>query len=77
MTHGETVGVEYGAYITSEGKEIEIGETVRDLGVIASENMMFREHIEKVVTSARVKVGILMRTFSTRHEDAMMKMFNT
>ena len=45
--------------------------------MIASENMMFREHIEKAVTSARVKVGILMRTFSTRHKDDMMKMFNT
>ena len=50
---------------------------VRDLGVIASENMMFREHIEKTVTAAKVKVGILMRTFSTRNKDAMMKMFNT
>ena len=30
-----------------------------------------------MVTSAKVKVGILMRTFSTRHKDAMMKMFHT
>ena len=39
--------------------------------------MMFREHIEKAVTSSKVKVGILMRTFSTRHKEAMIKMFNT
>ena len=63
MSHGETRGLMPEAYTTPGGSEIEIGETVKGLRVIASSNLMFREHIDKVVTSAKVKTGILMRTF--------------
>ena len=76
MSHGETRGLVPEAYLTPGGSEIEVGETVKDLGVIASGDLMFREHINKVVTSAKIKTGILMRTFSTRQENAMRIMFN-
>ena len=77
MSHGETRGLVPEAYTTPGGSEIEIGETVKDLGVIASGDLMFREHIDKVVMSAKIKTGILMRTFSMRQENEMRIMFNT
>ena len=43
--------------------------------MVASGNLMFREHIDKVITSAKVKTGILKRIFSTRQENAMRIMF--
>ena len=73
----QTRGLMSEAYTTPGGRAIEIGETVKDLGVIASGGLMFREHIDRVVMAAKVKTGILMRTFSTRRENAMMIMFNT
>ena len=75
MSYGETWGLMPEAYTTPGGSEIEIGETVKDLGVVASGNLMFREHIDKVVTSAKVKTGIFLRTFSTKHENAIRIMF--
>ena len=45
MSHGETRGLMPEAYTTPGGSEIEIGETIKDLGVVASGNLMFRESI--------------------------------
>ncbi|CAL4091952.1 unnamed protein product, partial [Meganyctiphanes norvegica] len=59
------------------GNEIKIGETVRDLGVIANNNLLFREHIDNIVTSSKIMSGVLLRTFSTRQEEPMMRMFNS
>ena len=43
MSHGETSGLMPEVYTTSGGSEIEIGETVKGLGVIASSKLLFRE----------------------------------
>ena len=42
MSHGETRGLMPEAYTTPWGSEIEIGEMVKDLGVIARGDLMFR-----------------------------------
>merc|ERR1712082_537217 len=38
---------------------------------------MFKEHIDSVVTSSKIMSGKLLRTFSMRREEPMMRMFNT
>merc|ERR1712121_284057 len=63
-------------YKTSSGEDIEIKETVRDLGVLVTNELMFREHIGKVTTECRVLMAHLMRTFSIREREPMIKLFN-
>ncbi|CAL4257066.1 unnamed protein product, partial [Meganyctiphanes norvegica] len=69
--------IKFEPYKTQSGNEIKIGETVRDLGVIANNNLLFREHIDNIVTSSKIMSGVLLRTFSTRQEEPMMRMFNS
>ncbi|CAL4245941.1 unnamed protein product, partial [Meganyctiphanes norvegica] len=77
MSHGEAKNIKIEPYKTQSGNEIKIGETVRDLGVIANNNLLFREHIDNIVTSSKIMSGVLLRTFSTRKEEPMMRMFNS
>jgi len=77
MSHGETVNINVEPYKTPSGNLIKSGKTVRDLGVLANSNLMFQEHIDKIVTSSKVMSGVLLRTFSTRQADPMMRMFNS
>ena len=50
---------------------------MKDLGVQATSDLKFREHMEKVITQSRVTMGSLLRTFSTREKEPMIKMFNS
>ena len=77
MSHGETKNINIEPYKTQEGNEIKTGETVKDLGVIASSNLLFREHIDNIITSSKIMSGVILRTFSTRKEGPMMRMFNS
>ena len=77
MTHGERVGVSIEPYKTASGEEIEIKNTVKDLGVLASKDMLFREHINKITSLCRVAMGTIFRSFFTREREPMMRLFNT
>ena len=50
---------------------------VKDLGIIASDNLGFKEHIDGVVTSSKIMIGLLLRTFSMRQEIPMMRLFKS
>ena len=77
MTWGKIEGIEVEAYKTASGKEIGIKEKVKDLGVITSADLKFREHINDVVTSCKIKQGNILRNFSTRKREPMMKLFKS
>ena len=77
MSHGENKNIKIEPYKTQSGNEIKIGETVKDLGITVNSNLLFREHIDNIVTSSKIMSGILLRTFSTRQEAPMMRMFNS
>ena len=51
--------------------------SLRDLGVIMSDNGKFNEHIEKVTKVVRQKMGWVMRTFHTRRADILMQLWKT
>merc|ERR1712090_30460 len=51
--------------------------TVKDLGVFATNDLLFEEHMKKTINSCRVVMGMLLRTFSTREKEPMLRMFNT
>ena len=59
----------------SSGEDIEIKETDKDLGVLATNDLMFREHIGKVTTECRVIMADLMRTFSIQERAPMIELF--
>ena len=65
MTHGERVGVSIKPYKTVSGEEIDIKSTVKDLGILASNDQLFREHMNKITLSCRVAMGIILRSFFT------------
>merc|ERR1711888_205015 len=77
MAHGSVNEVTINPYKNSNGEEIEIKETAKDLGVTATNNLMFREHIGRITTSSKVIMGMLLRTFSTREREPMIRMFNS
>ena len=51
--------------------------TVKNLGVILSDNAKFEDQIEQVCKKARQKSGWVMRTFFPRDPDFMRHMYNT
>ena len=55
MTWGKVKDIDVEAYKTSSGEDIEIKNKVKDLGVITSADLKFREHINEVVTSCKIK----------------------
>ena len=77
ISHGETVDVEVEPYKTPSENIIKPSSRVKDLGVVASDDLLFREHINSVVTSSKIMQGMLLRTFTTRQEVPMMTMYNT
>ena len=77
MTFGETKEVDVAPYKTANGTEIEFKSRVKDLGVITSENVRFKEHIDGVVLACRIKQGNILRNFSTRKEAAMIRLYKT
>ena len=77
MSHGVTTNINVDPYKTPSGNLIKPGKIVKDLGVLANNNLLFKEHIDKIVTSSKIMSGVLLRTFSTRQAGPMMKMFNS
>lgn len=61
-------------YKGSTGKEIEVN--VEGLRVIIKEMMKFKEHIVKIVLLSQVLSDVIMRTFTVRDRELMMKMVN-
>ena len=66
MSHGHTENVREGIYKTKSGNEIKPKKTIKDLGVLISKNMSFKEHINDIVQSSKVMSGLVERTFETR-----------
>ena len=59
------------------GKEIEIKDKVKDLGVITSADLKFREHINNVITLCKIKQENILRNFATRKRAPMVKLYKS
>ena len=77
MTWGKVKDIEVEAYKTASGREIEIKNKVKDLGIITSADLKFREHINNVITSCKIKLGNLLRNFARRKRESMMKLLES
>ena len=58
------------------GNIIEEKEHIKDLGVIVSNDLTWNKHIEETVSKARIMSGWALRTFTTRHKDPMITIWN-
>ena len=77
IAHGKVANVEVEPYKSPSGDPIVIKDTVKVFGVYSTNNRMFRDHMNKIINSSKVVMGMLLRTFSTREKEPMLKMFNT
>ena len=65
-------------YFTENTSEIvQREETVRDLGVLLSDDGRFKKHLEKVVGTVRQKTGWVLRTFQSRSPFLMKTLYKT
>ena len=54
-----------------------IKDTVKDLGVYSTNELMFKYHMNKIMNSSKIIMDMLLRTFSTREREPMLNIFNT
>jgi hypothetical protein len=65
-------------YFTGHMEEvIEQSSSLRDLGVIMTDDGRFEDHINKVVKTVRQKVGWILRSFYTRRTDVMKQLWKS
>ena len=69
--------IEVEVYKIPSGKEKEMKDKVKDLGVMTSADLRFREHINNVITSCKIKLGNILRNFATRKREPMMNLFKS
>ena len=70
MTSEKIKDIEVEAYKTPSGKEKEKKDKVKDLGVMTSADLRFREHINDVITSCKIKLGNILRNFARRKKES-------
>jgi hypothetical protein len=62
-------------YVSPSGAQIEQKDTLRDLGVIMSQDCSFKQHIQSVISKANKMAGWALRTFKTRDRNVMMTLY--
>ena len=77
ISHGETIGVNVESYKNPSGEDIVSKNAIRDLGVICSTSLQFKEHIDDITMKSKIMSGIIFRTFVTREPKTMLILFNT
>ena len=63
-------------YTDPVGNTIEEKEHIKDLGVTVSNDLTWTKHIKETVSKARIMSGWALRTFTTRHQDPMITIWN-
>ena len=62
-------------YTAPSGKVIEVKKTIKDLGVLLSDDCTFKDHISSTIEKARNMVSWILRTFKTRNPTPMLTLF--
>ena len=69
MTHIEP-------YKTASGEEIELKSIIKDLGVLASTDQLFRDHVVKITLSCRVAMVVILKSSFTREKESLMRLLS-
>ena len=65
-------------YFTEDTSEVvERKEVVRDLGVLMSDDGLFKHHLERVISKTKQKIGWILRSFESRSPALMKTLFKT
>jgi len=75
ITCRETKGVDVESYRISLGIEINNSHKVKDLGVVTRVNLRFRECIDSIVASCKIKQGNTLRNFATGSKQPMLNLY--
>ena len=65
------------SYKDPAGNSIENKNSIKDLGVLITNNLTWKKHISEVVAKARAMSSWVLRTFTTRERDPMISMWNS
>ena len=65
------------SYVSPEWEVIEEKSSLRDLGVTMSADTTFKEHINKVIESAKRMSAWILRTFKTRDRTPMLTLYKS
>ena len=65
------------SYVSASGSPINSEPTVRDLGIVMSDDALYSDHIANVVMTADLKCGWILRTFKTRKSLAMLTLWRS
>ena len=68
MTCGETKEIDCVCYKTATGTEIERKDKVKDLGVVTSSDLQFREHIDSIVLACKIKQKHITKFFNKKRK---------
>jgi hypothetical protein len=60
---------------TLDGGELRVSPNERDLGIIVSSSLSFKQHIQSTVTKALKMYGWMMRNLASRDPDTVMKVY--
>ena len=72
ISHGKLDLVEIGNYKGPEGNSIEYKHTIKDLGVMISDNNSFDEHIKKLISACKIMSGYIYRSLITRDRKPLL-----
>lgn len=64
-------------YFAPDGTKIDQDDKVRDLGVIMSSNLKFKDHIKFISTRCRQLSGWILRTFKTREQLPLLTLWKS
>ena len=64
-------------YLTPDGDKIEKVDHVRDLGVIMSSNLNFKDHMTHIISKCKQLTGWLFRSFKTRDKLPMLTLWKS
>lgn len=75
VRYGENENLKQNEYYTPSGESIKEETTVKDLGVLMSNDLTFSEHIDKATTKCRKLVYWVFRVFNTRDCIPLLKLY--
>ncbi|MCP4255335.1 MAG: hypothetical protein GY775_18415, partial [Candidatus Scalindua sp.] len=73
IVHGNTKNTEVESYKATSRDPITIKATVKDLGVFSINDLLFKEHVGKTINLCKIVIGMILRTFSYREKEPMLR----
>ena len=77
LRYGDNPETQNTEYKTPTGSVIQSEDKLKDLGIIMSRNLLYKDHIESLGARCRSLSGWILRTFETREKAPMLKLYNS